>query len=351
MSNPISDDLLARHTAFRDMAEVDRPLTRIRPHSPLQSGGNYSEAMLRLREKGPSSGGTIDPSMFTGEILSALEPESPVDGDLIRGVELPGLCWSEGFLGCGISVSEGGAWADRFLSWPGGIDSFLDSESTGGRRPWLEAFGNGIRAAADRYRDRFPVLQPLMRGPIDMMASAIGHSNMATAFLENPESAGKLLDVCTSLFIEMAKAYIDSVPAFCSGYVVFGIWSPQPAVRTQLDNAVLLSPELYRDHFFPRDRRIFERFDCTAIHTHSGCLHIAPILSSEPALNAIQVALDVPAGPSVEQLVPVFQEIQKTHPLIIAGPVRGNELEMLRRELNPAGLCLDLQLISEADKG
>ena len=156
-----------------------------------------------------------------------------------------------------------------------------------------------------------------------------------------------MLDRCTGLFITMASAHFDLVPAFQGGYVAFGIWAPGPLVRTQLDNAVLFSPSMYREHYLPRDRRVFQSFEYVIIHVHSGALHIAESLAAEPELNAIQVSLDTPAGPTVEEMLPTLRLIQESKPLVVSGPATQSELDLLLDGLSPSGLCIDVQLREE----
>jgi hypothetical protein len=105
---------------------------------------------------------------------------------------------------------------------------------------------------------------------------------------------------------------------------------------------VLLSPDLYRTQIAPQYRRIFEAFRASIIHVHSGSLHIVDELLSEPRLTAIQVSRDWPAGPQIDELIPIFQKILTVKPLVITGPVSRRDLDSLKDRLSSRGLCLDV---------
>ena len=331
--------LLKRHRDFWQRADVSKPLLRVRPYRPLSRGGGSSETV-----RGFADGARIVPDKLTDENLLGAEPSVLVEGDLLEGANLPGICWTEAFFGCPIEMGEGGVWADSFLKRESDVTARLREGIPDDDHAWLAMFRRATELLRRRAGGRYPLLQPLMRGPVDMLAAAWGHQAMATAFYDCPKEAGELLDLCTSLFIKMADTHLALIEPFQGGYVTYGIWASGPTIRTQLDNAVLLSPAMYREHYLPRDRCIFNRYENVVIHVHSGSLHVAPDLAAEPDLNAIQVSLDMPAGPSLAQMLPLLAEIQDARPLIVTGPATRGELDLLLERLRPAGLCLDVRV-------
>jgi hypothetical protein len=178
------------------------------------------------------------------------------------------------------------------------------------------------------------------------MAAALGHEAMCTAILEAPEWADAFLEACDRIFLSAAERRLSRTPAFEGGYLSgYGIWAPGSVVRTQVDNATLLSPKVYRDRVLPHDRRVIEAFAFPLIHLHSICLHIVEDLLQVRALKAIQVSIDYPGGPLAAEVMPIFGRILEEKPLIVTGPVTRPELESLRA-LRPAGrLCLQVQLV------
>ena len=231
-----------------------------------------------------AQGGRLDRSRRASfEPVLADEPAALLDGCFFNGFQLPGLCWTEALLGCPVRMETGGAWAETFLGNREQVTERCRSGGPADDDPWLTRFRQGTALLAERAGGRFPVIQPLMRGPLDMMAAALGHEAMATAFHDDPGLARELLTLCTDIFLALAWQHVGLAPGFLGGDVTFGLWAPGRAIRTQLDNAVLLSPRLYRDCFLPHDSRVFDCFDLVVIHVHSGCLHIVDALLSAPS--------------------------------------------------------------------
>lgn len=341
--------LLERHAGFWNMEAADRPLMSVVPYQPLghsRKGGKILWGGRYLEE-----GGYITPDIVEFGRLLGGEPDSVVDGDFLRGVGLPGLCWTEALLGCPVRIGAGGVWAEHFLSNWADVKSLCAKRTFSDNTPWLEKFREGTRTLVERAKGRYPVVQPLMRGPVDMMASALGHDRMVLAFLDHPDEAHAFLNHCADLFIGLAETHLSLVPPFHGGYTSYGIWAPGPVIRTQLDNAVLLSPKLYREYFLPCDARIFRRFEVVVIHVHSACLHIVDDLLAQEELNVIQVSLDFPGGPPFEDVFPILEGIHEQKPLILTGPVTDKALRLLLDRLSPAGLGLAVRRIKEGKNG
>lgn len=341
--------LLERHTGFWKMEATDRPLMSVAPYQPMQRSrkrGKFLWGGRTIEEGEHITPDTVDLRHFLGGA-----PESVVDGDFIRGAGLPGLCWTEALLGCPIRMGTGGVWAEHFLDdWPD-LKSLCEMQKPRDDNPWLEKFREGTRMLVERANGRYPIVQPLMRGPVDMMASALGHDRMVLAFLDHPDGAQILLNHCTDLFIGLAETHLSLAPPFHGGYTDYGIWAPGPIIRTQADNAVLLSPRLYRERFLPCYARIFRRFEYSVIHLHSGCLHIVDDLLEQEELNAIQVSIDFPGGPLAEEVLPVLERMHQKKPLILTGAVTDRALRLLLDTLSPAGLCLAVRRIVEGEDG
>jgi hypothetical protein len=257
--------------------------------------------------------------------------ESPVDGDFLRGTEPPGLCWTEAMIGCPVRVITGGVWAAPFFEdWERIGDLIADDE-------WVGKLVEFMEFLTQRSQGRYPVGQPLFRGPIDMMAAALGHQEMCFAFVERPDEADEFLRVCADIFLQAAETRLSYTPAFHGGYLSgYGIWAPGKVLRTQMDNAVLLSPKIYGEQVLKHDRRVIEQFEYPLIHLHSGCLHIIDHLLDVEPLKAIQVSVDFPGGPLVAEVLPILRKILRRKPLIVTGPVTEKELWSLL-SLSPAG--------------
>jgi hypothetical protein len=329
--------LCTRHAAFWN-GEGEAPLRQVTAHTPLRSlsampladGSQLAEGQVLLP-------GLIDPVRFYN---THVKPKELINGDFITSVGPPHLCWTEAIMGCPIHVATGGPWAKPF------IDDVQDVNRVTGDVAWLEKLDAFVDFLSARVDGQCPIVQPLMRGPLDMMASALGHEAMCLALITEPKASEAFLDRCADLFIEIANRRLAHTPVFQGGYLSsYGIWAPGPVVRTQVDNGTMLSPKVYRERARSADQKVIEAFDYSLIHMHSGCLHLSDVLLEIDALKVIQVSIDYPGGPLAAEVMPIIERIMQKKPVIVTGPVSEAELGMLEA-LKPAGrMCFQVQLV------
>ena len=331
--------LVKRHRAYW-RGEGEGPLRQVSRHSPLAAhapipladGTSAAEGMCITPD-------LIDPRRFFPEERGELPAGS---GDFLSVAGPPHLCWTEAILGCPVRVVTGGPWAEPFVSDGADLDSIAADEQ------WLGKLDEFVHLLAERADGKYPIAEPLMRGPIDMMAAALGHEPMCVALMESPEETDALLSTCADIFIHTARRRLQHTPAFAGGQVsAFGIWAPGSVVRTQVDNSSLLSPAVYRDRVLKHDRRVIEAFDYSIIHLHSGCLHIADDLAAVEALGVIQVSIDYPGGPMAAEIMPILARILEKKPVLVTGPVTEAELGELEALSPPGRLGLQLAVIQD----
>jgi hypothetical protein len=340
VETPLSD-LLDRHRSFwRHQGDV--PLMSVTDHRPLGERGGIPLADGTRSEDGRLiTPELLEPARFYGDgsIVDV------VQGDFMAGQAPPGMCWTEAAFGCPVRIVTGGPWAEPFVDdWraPGSIEP---------DRRWIEKLAEFVDFLVVRAAGRSPVVQPLFRGPVDMMFAGLGHEEACLAVKTDPQASDRILAACAELFVRIARLRLDATPPFADGYLSsFGIWAPSTVVRTQVDNASLLSPETYRERVLPFDRIVFEAFDVSLIHLHSCCLHIIDDLIQEQALDCIQVSIDYPGGPLAADVMPQLRKILAHKPLIVTGPVYQAELDTLR-QLQPAGgLCLRVNVVPDHER-
>lgn len=324
-----------RHCAFWHREAVAAPLLSVGRHTEFTDRDPIRLAGGGLVREGQVLGpGDIAPSELAGAYLGAQTPE-----DFLPGVSPYDLCWTEALAGCPLRWRAGQVWAEPFLSQPEVVAAPSDAN------PWMAHLVDLTRLEVRTARGDYPVCQPLMRGPVDMAAAALGDEALCLALLDQPEASRALLQSCTELFIGAVLRWREVAPLFDSGTCLYGLWAPGTSVRTQCDNAALLSPDIYRRFLRPCDERICRHFDYPLMHTHSGFIAMAaPVLLEVRGLRAVQVSLDWPAGPTVADLLPTFQLLNDHLPLIITGALTRAELELLLAGLRPAGLCLQVNL-------
>ena len=340
----MSDDglqkLIELHTAWWDRSTCTL-LERVSEYTPPATSGSNPRG-LPLADGTRSAEGQvihpelIDPARFYDDPPSAV---TPVKGDFIENMSPPHLCWTEAAVGCRVRVATGGPWAEPIAAdWRDPAQLEVDQR-------WLTKLEVFVRLLVERAQGRCPVTQPLMRGPVDMMASAVGHEDACMALIDEPGRAADFLSHCTSIFIEIAERRLRLTPSFHGGYLSsYGIWAPGTVVRTQIDNATMLSPAMHRDQLLEHDRAIMGAFDFALIHLHSGCLHVVDALLDVDELQAIQVSIDHPGGPLAQEVMPILERVVQHKPLIVTGPVTPQELESLRQLGQQGSLCLIVRL-------
>lgn len=336
------EQVLRRHRAFWAMEDVDGPLLSVGWYEPLQRRQPFRLADGSLTQEGTR---LLPELMDAHHLVEQQEPPSAVvSGGFIQASAPYDLCWNEAIAGCPIHWKTGHVWSEPFLN---DVDD-LERLRVVSDNPWLNMLLEMTRLLVEQAEGRYPVCLPLLRGPIDIASALIGDESLCWTIVDEPVRFKHLLEVCTQVFITVAKAWAAVAPPFQGGSCEYGIWAPGRIVRLQADNAALLSPRLYRDFLLPCDARICAAFDYPLIHTHSGVLHIMvdALLALEP-LRAIQVSMDYPGGPPLAELLPLFRQINAHKPLIITGPVSQSELDILLQSLSPRGVCLQVTLHSD----
>jgi hypothetical protein len=265
-----------------------------------------------------------------------------LDGELVWGAPpLPGIPWMEAILGCPIWVSKesGSLWAAPCLRDWEEIERAFPLSSN----PWFLILQELTDALVRQADGRYPVTQTLMRGTADVIAALRGHEQICLDFYDNPAQVRELARRCTDAWIEVAQAQFRLLRPFDGGYTAprLEVWSPGQLVRFEEDASILFSRRVYRDFIRECDRRIASSFDYAMIHTHSADCKIIPDLTEIEELPSIQVLVD-PSGPTVDELIPVFQQIQAAgKALLITHELTDDEMEPILEALSPRGLALE----------
>lgn len=331
--------VMARHRAFWTMAAVDRPLVSVERYQPLERRQPFLLADGSLTQDGTR---LLPDLLDVQRLVEQLDvPSALVSDDLIQGIAPYDLCWNEALVGCPIYWRAGFVWSE---TPPAGWNDVAQFQLPIDKR-WLDQLLAMTELLVAQAHGRYPICQPLLRGPIDIAAALLGDMQLCWLLADEPARAHHLLERCTDLFIMVAQAWGAATPPFQGGSCEYKLWAPGRVVRMQADNAALLSPRWYQEFLLPCDARICAAFDYPLIHTHSGVLPIMvdALLALEP-LRAIQVSLDYPAGPPLAVLLPHLKQVNACKPLIITGAVTQQELAMLLQTLSSNGLCLQVAL-------
>ena len=338
-------DKIKKYHDFWFGAKVERPLIgfSLGGWFPLQS---YT-AIHKFRGKGRLTPDQVQPEEFLPDYDRIVAQWNSVEDDVLRGVApIPPFPWLEAMLGSPVQVGEESIWAEE-----GGFDfantSKLDFSPA---NPWRRKYLEFVAVLKDHFGSRVPVGQPILRGVSDMIAALRKTSQMIFDLYDFPEEYKKLGKSCTDLIIGLVREQQRLTGPFAGGYFVeqFSLWAPDRIIRMQEDASALFSPALYDKLLQEEDRRQADAFAYSLIHLHSSSLFLLDrILNVEPIL-CFQINKD--AAASIPEEIPYFQMVQKKgKKLLIRGKLDLEDLSLLRKNLSPRGLYLQIVVESPAE--
>ena len=349
-------EVLDRHKAFWERAEVDRPLLSIKPPSMLSQLQIPVRPGLELAEDGYLLPEMLDPARHFDQTVRAWGDAGLADGDLFR-ILTPYLYvpWLEAICGCPIHYFRDSG--TMYPELPGeGWNRVHRLRTPPHNNTWLTRLRDFYPVLQDLSAGRYPigVSQP-MRGPINILAALVGVPEMCLAFAERPGAVREALARLTDIWIEVVGEQLALLPPFADGMACceqYGLWVPGPNAVTQCDLAVVISPRMYERFLVPCDERICASMAYPIIHLHSASMHVLDPVLSVAGFAAIQVVVDPgPADPPLLSLVPCFQRVQAAgKPLIIhCSTVDQADLDALLAALSPRGLCIAARVAETAD--
>jgi hypothetical protein len=160
------------------MDEAEQPLMGTYPYSPLRR-----DDVVPLRDGRLVSNDAyitpqnLDTEAYVKMMFKAIENRGRMRTDFIRELSPPDLCWTQAFIGCPVRVSVGKTWAESIsLDWEDVEKLRLTMENE-----WLQLMLKFATLLVQNARGRYPVTQSLFRGPIDMVASALGTDQLCMA--------------------------------------------------------------------------------------------------------------------------------------------------------------------------
>jgi hypothetical protein len=329
---------IKRYNDFWSGAEVDRPLIgfSLGGWFPLHS---YT-ALHKFRGKGRLLPDQVQPEEFLPDYDRLVAQWESVEDDVIRGVApIPPFPWLESMLGSPVHVGEESLWAEE-----GGFD-YADIDKLDGspQNPWRRKYLSFVEVLKAHFGDRVPVGQPILRGVSDMIAALRKTSQMIFDLYDFPAEYKKLGKLCTDLLIDLVREQQRLTGPFAGGYFIeqFSLWAPARIIRMQEDASALFSPGLYEKLLQEEDRRQAAAFPYSLIHLHSSSLFILDrILNVEPIL-CFQINKD--AAAAIPEEIPYFRSVQeKGKKLLIRGKLDLSDLALLRQNLSPRGLYLQI---------
>jgi hypothetical protein len=216
-------------------------------------------------------------------------------------------------------------------------------------RKYLEFLEALVGCAEGKY----PVGQPLLRGVTDLAGTLRGHTQALIDCVETPERFRDLSRRCTEAFIKVLQAHYRIIKPYHGGHFIeqFSLWAPDRIVRLQEDASAVYSPNLYRNLIQENDRLIAQAFPLSLIHLHSSSLFLLDSFLEIEEIDVFQINKDA-VGMSFAEMLPYLKRVQEDKRcLLIRGILTENDLKLVKENLSPAGLLLQVVADNAAEAG
>ena len=275
-----------------------------------------------------------------------------VNHDMIwTATPIPSFPWMEAFLGCEIKGTGSSFWAASPIDT---LDEL--SEVTFARNgEWFQAFKEFLDELISLSEGKYPVGQPILRGPTDLLGALLGESEFVVQLAKDPDKLKKTIRFLGESFSEVVQFIQDRVPDFHGGRSigsVYSLWAPGKCLYLQEDLSALLSPDLYRRHFLEVDTEIAKTYEYSLFHLHpSSSFIFEDILGIEP-LQVVEVNRDLGESGDLDSVIPFFRKVLEKKRLQIRGRLTQEEIDLLLDSLPYSGLYIQIVIdsIEEANE-
>jgi len=339
-----------RHTAFWQLSQVERPLIGFTIGTGLDSWSYWQDnkATRALLERREILADDLHPEDFVEDQLKYLELSQQINDDVCRtAMPLASIPWMEAILGCPVLSTQATIKSKEILA---DADS-LKPISFDPDNPWIKKYLQFIEVYTLAFGEKHPVGQSVLRGPSDLACALLGAEKATMALAMEPQAMHRLLDYVTGYLEKFLQLQLKHLPKFQGGYVIgqYEIWAPEPVLRIQEDFSVMYSPHLYDEFLKTLDERLAGLSKYTLMHLHAPTLFLIDKFLQVSQIRAFQVTKDE-GGSRLSDMRPALLKIQQAEkPLILKGRFNEDDLEFMKRNLSPCGLCIQPVVVRLAE--
>ncbi len=246
-----------------------------------------------------------------------------------------GVPWLEACCGCVVRYAEGSLAPAHFVDAP----EDLVALPIPAPNRWFDC----LRRETERLHAQQPadcwISPSILRGPSDVLSAMRGLKDFYLDLHDNPQAVADAAARVNALLIKMLDMHYEIVQPKLGGYGhIFGYWAPEKTIVIQEDVMGMCSPNTYRDIFMRNNAELVRHLGkYVMFHLHStGYKHYKHVLDI-PGIAGIEMVLES-IGPTLLDLVPVFQEILERSRLMLHVGSGFEQLPQVLRKLPKEGL-------------
>ena len=173
---------------------------------------------------------------------------------------------------------------------------------------WIHLVVDGIRYMREKWGEYIPVRMRGADGPSDI-ANAVRGSDLFYDIYDEPETLAELMDFCTKAVQFTQDLQRAEATKILDGCITgFGLWMPGKCMgQLSEDVSVMLSPEIYEEHFLPALKNCVADYDSAMIHVHSLGHRMIPMFASIDQIKLMEISSD----PNSERAVDIYRHYRE----------------------------------------
>ena len=341
MQEDKAEQIIQKNMAFWNREEVARPLLSMRIGHDC-AFELFREGAADLRDRQDIQPDDIVPEKFFADYERWIDEITQIEHDVFFTLEpFFGILWANAVAGCRIDGSTDSAWAR-----PPGIspEAWLKQPINLDRNAWFQKLIEFNDALVDFSAGRYPVVQPLLRGPSELLNELFGEEDAIIGLTTGEKIYQQILEKCAEIFVRLLTGLQKKQPAFHGGWCLghYRVWSPKPSCRFQEDGATLYSPDIYEKHLKGCDERIASQWEYNALHQHFAHTFLLDKVLGIPSLKCVEYDTDWETR--IHELIPHLQKVQQGGKcLIVDGYLSWETVLMLTQTLQHRGLLFHIR--------